>query len=95
MRSIFESEMTRKLFTNGDKGKMFVEINTNSLLRGNPQERAEFYRTMLNIGALSVNEIRRKENMNSVPEGDNLFMQMNMTTLENITETKNEDDAIK
>ena len=92
---IFESEMTRKLFTNGDKGKMFVEINTNSLLRGNPQERAEFYRTMLNIGALSVNEIRRKENMNSVPEGDNLFMQMNMTTLENITETKNEDDAIK
>tara|TARA_R110002110_G_scaffold128587_1_gene308292 strand:+ start:3174 stop:4382 length:1209 start_codon:yes stop_codon:yes gene_type:complete len=92
---IFESEMTRKLFTNGDKGKMFIEINTNSLLRGNPQERAEFYRTMLNIGALSVNEIRRKENMNSVPEGDNLFMQMNMTTLENITETKNEDDAIK
>ena len=49
---------------------------------------------MLNIGALSVNEIRRKENMNSVDEGDNLFMQMNMTTLKNITESKNEDDAI-
>lgn len=91
---IFETELTRKLFSNGDKGKLFVEINTNSLLRGNPQERAEYYRTMLNIGALSVNEIRRKENMNSVDEGDNLFMQMNMTTLKNITESKNEDDAI-
>ena len=91
---IFETELTRKLFSNGEKGKLFIEINTNSLLRGNPQERAEYYRTMLNIGALSVNEIRRKENMNSVDEGDNLFMQMNMTTLKNITESKNEDDAI-
>ena len=33
---------------------------------------------------MSINEIRQKENMNMVEEGDNLFMQLNMATLETI-----------
>lgn len=80
----FEQEFNSKLFKKSEKGKLFFEFNTKALLRGNPSERAEFYRTMLNIGAMTINEIRQKENMNAVPEGDNLFMQLNMAPLNQI-----------
>tara|TARA_R110000823_G_scaffold121565_1_gene246643 strand:- start:475 stop:1710 length:1236 start_codon:yes stop_codon:yes gene_type:complete len=82
--SMIEQEMTNKLFKKSEQGKLFIEFNPNALLRGNPKERAEYYRTMLNIGAMSINEIRQKENMNVVDDGDNLFMQLNMSTVENI-----------
>lgn len=82
--SMIEQEMTNKLFKKNEQGKLFIEFNPNALLRGNPKERAEYYRTMLNIGAMSINEIRQKENMNVVDDGDNLFMQLNMSTVENI-----------
>ena len=39
---------------------------------------------MLNMGAMTINEIRAKENLNAVADGDNLFMQLNMATLNNI-----------
>ena len=58
------------------------------------KERAEYYRTMLNIGAMSINEIRQKENMNRVDEGDNLFMQLNMATLDTIIKGEELDENI-
>ena len=76
--------MTSKLLKKKEIGTLFFEFNTNALLRGNPKERAEYYRTMLNIGAMSINEIRQKENMNRVEQGDNLFMQLNMATVDTI-----------
>ena len=79
-----ESELNRKLFRKNEIGSMFVEFNANSLLRGNIKDRSEFYRTMLNIGAMTINEIRRKENMNSIEDGNKHFIQLNMTTIENI-----------
>ena len=79
-----EAELNSKLFRNNEKGKLYVEFNVSALLRGNPKERADYYRTMVNIGAMTINEVRRKENLNSVEDGDNLFMQMNMTTVEKI-----------
>jgi hypothetical protein len=42
---------------------------------------------MLNIGVLSVNEIRELENLNPIgAAGDQRFMQLNMTTLDRIGE---------
>ena len=49
---------------------------------------------MLNIGAMSINEIRQKENMNRVDEGDNLFMQLNMATLDTIIKGEELDENI-
>lgn len=82
----FEQEINAKLFTKNEIGKLYFEFNTNAFLRGNPTERSEYYKTMLNIGAMSINEIRKKENMNRVEGGDNLFMQLNMATVETIVE---------
>jgi HK97 family phage portal protein len=79
-----EEEMNLKLFRKTERGKKFIEFSAMGLLRGNIKDRTDYYRTMLNIGAMSINEIRRKENMNSIEEGDNHFMQLNMTTLNNI-----------
>ncbi len=87
---MIENEMTDKLFKQSEQNKLYIEFNTNALLRGNPKERAEYYRTMLNIGAMTINEIRQKENMNVVENGDELFMQLNMSTVENIVEGNND-----
>jgi hypothetical protein len=53
------------------------------LLRGSSKDRAEFYSKMFNIGAMSINEIREKENLNPVEGGDIHLMPLNMTSLEN------------
>ena len=76
--------MHLKLFRTNELGKVFVQFNVNALLRGNIKDRSEFYRTMLNIGAMSINEIRGKENLNKIENGDKHFMQLNMTTIDKI-----------
>lgn len=81
----FESEANIKLFPQKKRGKFFCKINLNSLLRGDVQTRAEYYRTMVNIGVMTVNEIRGLEDMNPIgPDGDKHYMQLNMTTLDKI-----------
>jgi HK97 family phage portal protein len=81
-----ESEMNRKLFKTNEKGKLFVEWNVNGLLRGNIKDRNDAYKTGINNGFLSINEIRRKENMNSIPDGDSHYMPLNMTTIDKLEE---------
>jgi len=53
------------------------------LLRGSASDRADFYSKMFNIGAMSINEIRGKENLNPVEGGDIHLVPLNMTSLEN------------
>ena len=81
-----ESEMNRKLFKTNEKGKIFVEFNVNGLLRGDVKTRNEAYKTGLNNGYLTINEVRRKENMNSITDGDEHYIPMNMTTIKKLGE---------
>ena len=81
---MMEEELHCKLFKQNEKKKLAFKFNANALLRGNPKDRAEYYRTMVNIGAMTINEVREKENLNKRPEGDNLFMQLNMTTVQGL-----------
>tara|TARA_R110000744_G_scaffold278092_2_gene390380 strand:- start:9243 stop:10475 length:1233 start_codon:yes stop_codon:yes gene_type:complete len=89
---MMEQELNCKLFKQSEFGKLYFEFNVNALLRGNPTERAEYYKTMLNIGAMTINEIRQKENLNSIDNGDKVFMQLNMTTLDNIVDGVNDEE---
>ena len=73
-----EQELNRKLIFENEKGKTYFEHNTNALLRGDTKTRSEYYAKMFSIGALSQNDIRRKENMTSVDGGDILYVPMNM-----------------
>ena len=42
---------------------------------------------------MSINEVRRKENLNAIEGGDKHFMQMNMTTIEKIGTDADENTA--
>ena len=76
--------MNCKLFRTNEIGKVNTKFTVNALLRGYPKDRAEYYRTMLNIGALSIDEIRQYEELPTIPGGENHFMQLNMATLNDI-----------
>ena len=78
---MMESEMNCKLFRTNEIGKVNTKFTVNALLRGTPKDRAEYYRTMLNIGALSIDEIRQYEELPTIQGGENHFMQLNMATL--------------
>ena len=79
-----EQEMNLKLFRTNELGKTFVEFNVNGLLRGDVKTRNEAYKTAIQNGYMSINEVRQKENLNSIEGGDQHFIPMNMTTIENI-----------
>ncbi len=85
----WEAAIARDLIQDDDT--YFAEHSLTALLRGDSSARAGYYREMLNIGVLSVNEIRELENLNPIgPEGDQRFMQMNMATLEQIAAGQNQ-----
>ena len=81
-----ENEMNMKLFRTDEVGKTFIEFNVNGLLRGDVKSRTEAYKTAITNGYMSINEVRQKENLNSIEGGDKHFMQLNMTTIEKIGE---------
>ena len=57
---------------------LFVEHNVGGLLRGDLKARYEGYAIARNWGWLSVNDIRRLENMNPVEHGDVYLQPLNM-----------------
>ena len=56
----------------------FTRFSVTGLLRGSHRDRAEFYRILHGIGALSANEIRDLEERNPYPDGDRYMQPMNM-----------------
>jgi HK97 family phage portal protein len=72
-----EQELNKKLIPEADKGNTYFEHNNNQLLRGDAKARAEYYAKLFQVGAITPNEIRRRENMNDVDNGDSLYVPMN------------------
>lgn len=66
----FEHELNRKIFTENEKKNRYVKFNMDSLLRGDITARTQHYKTLVEIGALSPNEVREKEDMNPREGGD-------------------------
>lgn len=64
------------------QGQLFAEFLLTALLRGDNASRSQFYRELWNIGAMSQNDIREAENMNTVEGGDTLFVPLNMIPLD-------------
>jgi HK97 family phage portal protein len=75
----WEEECDYKLFLPSERNKYFCEILAEGLLRGNTKSRYESYNIGRNAGFLSVNDIRRLENMNTIgPDGDIYLEPLNM-----------------
>lgn len=67
------------------QGQLFAEFEVKALLRGDNRSRAEYLRTMFNIGAMSANEIRETDNLgNPVDGGDEYMVPLNMVPLSQV-----------
>jgi HK97 family phage portal protein len=60
---------------------VYVEFTTGDLLRTDLKTRYDAYRTALAAGWMSVNEVRRLENLPAVAGGDEIYRPMNMEKL--------------
>jgi HK97 family phage portal protein len=65
------------------RGRLYYKHSVEGLLRADAASRGSYYREMFNIGAMSINEIREKEDMDPFEGGDIHLVPMNMTSLEN------------
>lgn len=74
--TIFEQEIDKKLLFNRLKGR-HSKFDLYSISRGDMAARSEFYLKMHAIGALSSNEIRKKEGMPGYEGGDKHFIEVN------------------
>lgn len=78
----YEEEDSRKLLTVSEQGAgLWLERNMMAELRGDTASRMAWHRGMREIGAISVNEIREKEDMGPVPGGDGLYASLNYVPL--------------
>jgi ATP-dependent Clp protease protease subunit len=82
-----EQEANVKLFAPRAQGKVYTKLSVQSLMRGDSKSRAEFYRLMTQMGAMSINEVRALEDLNGIgAAGDARLVQLNQTTLEWLVE---------
>jgi HK97 family phage portal protein len=84
----FEQNFNMQLLSPSDKelsgrGRLYFKHSAEGILRADTVARGEFYTKMFSVGAMSVNEIREKEDMDPVAGGDIHLVPLNMTSLEN------------
>jgi len=92
----WEQECNYKLFMPGERKKMFCEILVEGLLRGKTLTRYTAYKIGRYAGFLSVNDILRFENMNTIgPKGDIYLEPLNMTPAGTKPEPKSEPKTLE
>lgn len=72
----WEQSLQKSLLLPGEKGKYFIKLNVDGLLRGDYQSRMNGYAVGRQNGWFSANDIREMENMNPISdeEGGNLYL---------------------
>jgi HK97 family phage portal protein len=74
----FEQEFNRKLFP---RSPFYAQFKHQGLMRGDSSARANYYASGHQNGWLTTNEIRKAEDLPSVPGGDQLYVQTNLAPL--------------
>jgi HK97 family phage portal protein len=75
-------EVDRKLIQSFQRPQIYSRHDMTDLYRGDMAARANFYTQMLQVGVMSINEARMKEDMNPVEGGDVHTVQVNQIALE-------------
>ena len=88
-----EQAFNMQLLSRNQKRRMYYKHSVEGLMRGSAKDRAEFYRQMWNIGAMSINDILDKEDMDPVENGYERFVPMNMVPLSRALADKQEPEA--
>jgi HK97 family phage portal protein len=92
----WEEQQMLKLLRPKEQKKYYIEYNLSGLMRGDTQARFTAYAQALANGIMTLNEIRRLENLNGIGEaGDQNFIQLNMTTVQRLVDGSMEESAAK
>ena len=75
--------MRRDLLLPSERAQYFIEFNVSGLIRGDLKTRYESYAMARQWGWLSVNDIRRMENLPPVEGGDKYITPLNMVDSKN------------
>lgn len=81
-----EQEIDRKLIQSFERPDIYSKFSMDDLYRGDLAARTNYYQQMLQSGVVSINEVRRKENMNPVEGGDTHTVQINQIALDRLGE---------
>jgi len=89
-----ENELNTKLFrqTEIDEG-FYCEFDMESYLRADAMAQAEMDRTSIQNGLKTINEIRKRKNMNPMDGGDRLLIQSNMTYIDLLDKIYDKEDG--
>ena len=66
--AMWESEVARQLLGPIGRKRYLAEHSVEGLLRGNPEARADFYGKAITDGWMTIEEVRRLENLPAMPE---------------------------
>ena len=88
-----ESELNAKLVPFKERGNEYFKFNLNAILRGDSKARADYYRTLVNIGVMSPDEVRTLEDLNSVGgASEDYYMQSNMLPINRLGESTSREE---
>lgn len=74
----WEHAIARDLLLPGERSELYAEFLVDALLRGDTASRYEAYATARQNGWMSANDIRERENMNPIENGDVYLVPLNM-----------------
>ncbi|WP_218915174.1 phage portal protein [Caldanaerobius polysaccharolyticus] len=81
--TMYEQEMTYKLFTDSEIAQgYYVKFNVDAVLRADIKTRYEAYKTAIQSGFLTPNEVREMEEREPLQGGDKLLVNGNMMPIE-------------
>ena len=79
---LWEGALKRDLLRKSERSQgQYIEFNTRRILRGTQRERFEAHQIALNMGIMSVNEVRVEEGFNPIAGGDEHMRPLNMGTI--------------
>lgn len=78
-----EAEFETKLFLPSEAETGSIKFDTEEFLRSDNKTKAEYYKMLWQIGAISINEIRAYLDLNAIEDGDLHYVPANLVTLEN------------
>lgn len=72
-----EEALNHKLFSTKDRSKYSIKYNMDAFLRGDTQTRYAAFGVAVQNGWMNINEVREKEDLNPVEDGDTFFVPLN------------------
>lgn len=81
----WEEEFKFKLLLPEERERMYFRLNLAAEMRGDDKSRGAFYQIMIGYGLMTPNEGRRLEELDDDPNGDQLLVTKNLTTLSALT----------